>query len=149
MFWQVQGLTMPGTLLQGEGGCNNRRYYVWKQTWVGGKQDHCWRRVATADVEDGGQFYECAICSHHTGGGHCIYLGDKEYEGMGKDQTWGIYSYIHKILRDRDGDLFNDGMKMKKSTSQLTSNKDVAAVGEVQVGARGEQACEHIVVVEV
>ncbi len=68
---------------------------------------------------------------------------------MGKDQTCGIYSYIHKILRDSDGDLINDGMKMKKSTSHLTANKDVAAVGEVQVGARGEQACEHIVVVEV
>ena len=68
---------------------------------------------------------------------------------MGKDKNCGIYSCIDKILRDSDDDLINDGLKMKKSTSQLTANKDVAAVGEVQVGARGEQACEHIVVVEV
>ena len=71
-----------------------------------GWKDDCWRRVATADVEDGGQFYECAIYAHRTGGGHCIYFGDKEYEGMG-DQTCGTYSYINKILRDSDGDLIN------------------------------------------
>ena len=32
--------------------------------------DSCWRRVATAGVEDEGKFYECAIYEHKTGGGH-------------------------------------------------------------------------------
>ena len=48
---------------------------VWK--------DECWERVATADVEDSGAFYECAIYLHKVGGGHCLFFGQEEYEGMG------------------------------------------------------------------
>ena len=110
--------------MQCQAGCDNSRFCLWQQMRLGGKtiagdvynastgatimeewKDDCWRRVATADVEDGGQFRKCEIFAHRTGGGHCIFFGDKDYEGMGKDQTHGTYTYINKILRDSDGDL--------------------------------------------
>ena len=67
--------------------------------------DTLWTRVATADVEDGGEFYDCAIYAHKTGGGHCIWFGQNEYEGMGEDQSCGTYSFMEGVLRDSDGDI--------------------------------------------
>ena len=67
--------------------------------------DNLWTRVATADVEDGGKFYECAIYAHKTGGGHCIWFGQDEYEGMGEGQSCGTYSFNEGVLRDNDGDI--------------------------------------------
>ena len=67
--------------------------------------DECWERVATADVEDGGKFYECAIYKHKVGGGHCIYFGEDEYEGMGTNQECGTYSFKDGVLKDSDGDV--------------------------------------------
>ena len=66
--------------------------------------DDEWQRVATADVEDDGNFYECAIYKHKTGGGHCIYFGEDEYEGVGKDGAYGTYSFQNGVLADSDGD---------------------------------------------
>ena len=45
--------------------------------------DDDWRVVATADVEDNGEYYDCVILEHKTGGGCCILLGDEDYEGIG------------------------------------------------------------------
>lgn len=67
--------------------------------------DECWECVATADVEDGGKFYECAIYKHKVGGGHCIYFGEDEYEGMGTNQECGTYSFKDGVLKDSDGDV--------------------------------------------
>ena len=67
-------------------------------------KEECWQRVATADVEDGGAFYECVIYQHKVGGGHCLYFGEEEYEGMGEDQSCGVYSFKDGVLKDQDGD---------------------------------------------
>ena len=71
-------------------------------TW----EDNLWVRVATGDVkEDDGQFYECAIYAHRSGGGHCLFFGEEEYEGMGSNQSCGMYSFEGGVLKDADGDL--------------------------------------------
>ena len=61
-------------------------------------KDDCWKRVATADVEDRGNFYECAIFEHITGGGHYLWFGQQEYEGMGVSQSCGTYSFHDGVL---------------------------------------------------
>ena len=68
-------------------------------------KEECWQRVATADVEDRGAFYDCVIYKHKVGGGYCLYFGEEEYEGMGKDQSCGIYSFKDGVLQDQDGDI--------------------------------------------
>ena len=69
--------------------------------------DDDWQRVATADVEDDGDFYECVIYEHKTGGGHCIYFGEDEYEGVGKEGACGTYSFQNGVLIDSDGDVIS------------------------------------------
>ena len=68
--------------------------------------DACWTRVATADVEEAdGQFRKCEIYAHSSGGGYCLFFGAVEYEGMGKNQSCGTYSYEGGVLKDSDGDI--------------------------------------------
>ena len=61
--------------------------------------------MATCDIQEpDGQFYECAIFTHRSGGGHCIWLGEQEYEGLGIDQaSGGTYSFVDGVLKDSDG----------------------------------------------
>lgn len=69
--------------------------------------DDDWQRVATADVEDDGKFYEYAIYEHKTGGGHCLYFGEDEYEGVGEDGACGTHSFQNGLLLDSDGDVIS------------------------------------------
>ena len=74
-------------------------------------------------MEDGGHFYECAIYVHRTGGGHCIYFGDNEYEGIGQDQKCGTYSYINRTLKDSDGDLIVMQNVVEDGDSEATDSE--------------------------
>ena len=42
---------------------------------------------------------------HETGGGHCIYFGADEYEGVGEDSSRGTYCFTDGVLRDSDGGI--------------------------------------------
>ena len=105
--------------------CVFAKFYAFKKTATSW-DDQCWRLIATADVEDDGQFYECAIYEHTKGGGHCLYFGENEYEGMGKGQKCGTYSFKDGILRDSDGDSIEiknvvEGRHMQQSEDYAPS----------------------------
>ena len=89
--------------------------------------DECWGLVATAEVEDAGDFYKCAIYEHKVGGGHCIYLGEDEYEGMGAGQTCGTYSFKNGVLRDSDGDIIPVNNVVETAANTATAAPDPAA----------------------
>ena len=89
--------------------------------------DECWELVATADVEDAGDFYKCAIYEHKVGGGHCIYLGEDEYEGMGAGQTCGTYSFKNGVLRDSDGDIIPVNNVVEAAANTAIAAPDTAA----------------------
>lgn len=79
--------------------------------------DSLWTRVAIADIEDEGKFYECAIYEHKTGGGHCIYFGADEYEGVGEDSSCDTYSFRDGALRDSDGSLLLTRLRIRARCS--------------------------------
>ena len=116
--------------------CNKNTVISW--------DDKRWRRVATADVEDDGQFFECAIYEHIKGGGHCLYFGENEYEGMGKGQTCGTYSFKDGVLRDSDGDMIaiknvDEGRHIHQSQDYApsTSESSESDSEDYQPGCRG------------
>ena len=87
--------------------------------------DDCWLRVATADVQEAdGQFHECAIYAHRSGGGHCIYFGEEEYEGMGIDQACGTYSFVDGVLKDSDGDIINTTNVVRDNCGNSSSESE-------------------------
>lgn len=98
----------------------------------------CWMRVATADVEEAdGQFYDCAIYAHRSGGGHCLYFGETEYEGMGANQSCGTYSFEGGVLKDADGDLIPI-RNMERDRDGESSSE-----GENQEGSDGDEDEEN------
>ena len=79
-----------------------------------------------ADVEDRSKFYKCAIYEHKVGGGHCIYFGQDEYEGMGAGQTCGTYSFKDGLLRDSDGDIIPVNNVVEAAADTPTPNDSTA-----------------------
>ena len=99
-------------------------------------------------MDDDGQFFECAIYEHINGGGHCLYFGENEYEGMGEGQNRGTYSFKDGILRDSDGDEIkiknvvegqSEDYAPSTSTSSAESENDNEEFQPVSRGAGGRR----------